>query len=1238
MRVCVNAVLLLDEESTGTVGIALLRGDILTVLAHGFARVAGRLDGDSAGGSSSGAVGGGSYRGGGSGPAAKAAELLHLQQQAMWVFFTVLTQVTAAGVKPYERGVGSELAAALDRSGVLEHAAAALLRLAARLHGLAAALSAAAPAAATAAAAARGAAAPNRQRQPRAAGTAAAAGGWEALCASTDRYPSLIEPVQSGIAAGRCDADADAAAAAAAAAAEETRRLLCGPAVQLFLLACVASAGADSIAARAPPPANAAAEPQPQRRLQYPAWLPEALRLQWPDEPSSTLVRAMSVAARALQATVMGRGGVLPFAQPPHGHRPGQSPRPLLPHPCPFPSAAVHVYDIAARTCHAVFAGGHKMAAAAGAISAGLAAGASTAAAAAAADAAAGGAGSHGIRRISLSPDCVLKLLRLLLRLLPELRPRQAAVRLPGLWQLVVAALPLLVEMPVNANRQVDAFGLITEASLLIRLRLDAAGEVPPPPVFPPPPPQRQPPLVMSDTAPAAEEPEAAGVACCGYSLRCALDAGLLPVLERLLRRAVGGLPPHMAAAATFAAFCSAGGGELGADAGAVAMAAALGAVGASGAHKVSEALLLATHAACSVLLESGVFPAALAHGAVAELVPLLTTIGCVLRCLWNAAGRRLVQPAFMSSDMDLRAAGGIAARLPVSGASAGGCWKLIVASLLNQVMVTRGIVAAQQQPSEQQREQQPPASEGIAGSGSSSAAVNADASEASCCDDTPAAAMNSWLLPDRIDPAWLAAAGGAPPAGTAARGQQDVMHNLLTLLCVPSLFAAPAEPCLASPVAALNAALEAAGAQEYFFKCVLQAWFAFHASVSNEVDGQVPVMTGRASRLSAPGGGGSGGGGGDAGSLTEQRLLAKLYLEEWSVLMEAAMGTYLRGFDEIFKHVKRAAACSGSAGSAAGSDGLGEGRGGRQGARGSGSDSGCGSTSGGNASASSIRASPRSSAASGSGPQDPPLDVGGPRRPLSDTEHAVVARRVLDLMEVQSFCLVWCRMGSGVWLCPPDALPFLFLPPWALAYLERWGPLHERPWLQGLLLPAPAGGVDKWSMPNYEAAAAVRAAVHPLMAEQVARGQDAFSQLVLRIQKRIFEENWEALRWTPAALRLACDALEEDAAAAAGAGAAAGDGASGSGTTAGASDSAAGGAQSTAVPTICGNPFCRSLDGPSALIAPGAGKTCSRCRRLTYCCGACQLEHWTQGRHRKACPELVKLNQMRQARGATPL
>ncbi|KAG2454426.1 hypothetical protein HYH02_001446 [Chlamydomonas schloesseri] len=57
----------------------------------------------------------------------------------------------------------------------------------------------------------------------------------------------------------------------------------------------------------------------------------------------------------------------------------------------------------------------------------------------------------------------------------------------------------------------------------------------------------------------------------------------------------------------------------------------------------------------------------------------------------------------------------------------------------------------------------------------------------------------------------------------------------------------------------------------------------------------------------------------------------------------------------------------------------------------------------------------------------------------------------------------------------------------------------------------------------------------------------------------------------------------------------------------------------------LCGNTAgCTNLDGLSALIPPGGGKTCSRCKRVRYCCGACQLQHWREGGHSENCAGMV--------------
>eukprot|EP00198_Chlamydomonas_reinhardtii_P003367 XP_001692703.1 predicted protein [Chlamydomonas reinhardtii] len=145
-------------------------------------------------------------------------------------------------------------------------------------------------------------------------------------------------------------------------------------------------------------------------------------------------------------------------------------------------------------------------------------------------------------------------------RLFVLLRRRQAAARLPALWQQLVAMLPA---------------------------------------------------LPMSSYQPAEDGSSTRGTGGgCSYSLRCALDAGLLPALEQLLRRAVAGLPavqqpPPVDATARVCAQEQA-------------------------------------QAACVVLglllCESGVWSEVLAHGSAAEVVPLVATLSRVAAVVTDAA------------------------------------------------------------------------------------------------------------------------------------------------------------------------------------------------------------------------------------------------------------------------------------------------------------------------------------------------------------------------------------------------------------------------------------------------------------------------------------------------------------------------------------------------------------------------------------------------------------------------
>ena len=106
----------------------------------------------------------------------------------------------------------------------------------------------------------------------------------------------------------------------------------------------------------------------------------------------------------------------------------------------------------------------------------------------------------------------------------------------------------------------------------------------------------------------------------------------------------------------------------------------------------------------------------------------------------------------------------------------------------------------------------------------------------------------------------------------------------------------------------------------------------------------------------------------------------------------------------------------------------------------------------------------------------------------------------------------------------------------------------------------------------------------------------------------------YEVRQQVDAALATAAAAVAP-AAATSSAGAASGSGGGGSASVA---------AAAVAPAALCANPGCSSLDGPSALVPPGGGKTCSRCRAARYCCGLCQLQHWRKGGHATQCPGVV--------------
>ena len=309
------------------------------------------------------------------------------------------------------------------------------------------------------------------------------------------------------------------------------------------------------------------------------------------------LLAPWQVATRVFQATVSGRRGAVPVAQPPRGYvNTGSQGCALWPQQQPQPQqvpeeegkqqraadelrlqsagacAAVAVYFEQVRFAHFCITttqGDHPASVKDAAIS-----------------------GEDWARTVPA--------VRLLVRLLPEMGTRGAVGRLPGMWtRLVAAVTPRLLEPEVLEE---DAMGLLADAGLLLRLQIDWRGNLLPlAPLQPMP--------VAADTA--AAQPFGH---CPSLSLRLALEAGLLPALERLLRAAFVEQP------------AAAGGGQ------------------AARQEVLERRARIATCAVGCLLLTSGVFPALLAHAPVAELVPLLATLARVLRRLAAAGDALLLQ------------------------------------------------------------------------------------------------------------------------------------------------------------------------------------------------------------------------------------------------------------------------------------------------------------------------------------------------------------------------------------------------------------------------------------------------------------------------------------------------------------------------------------------------------------------------------------------------------------------
>ncbi|KAG2429738.1 hypothetical protein HXX76_010522 [Chlamydomonas incerta] len=721
-------------------------------------------------------------------------------------------------------------------------------------------------------------------------------------------------------------------------------------------------------------------------------------------------------------------------------------------------------------------------------------------------------------------------------RLLMELRPSQAAVALPSWWRLLAQAPTMLIQND----------GLARESGHLLRLQLNA----PPPPAWageladaasvaaasmewPPESAAVQGAAAGPDASSAAVAGRAAASLARGrdpsYSLRCALDAGLLSAVERCLRA------PQ--------AWREAGSGPNSAG-----------------------ALLNVVN---SMLRYSGVWPAVLARGPVQQAVSLIATLGAAARLLeLDDVGLGEVSHA---SQPGLQC---------VVDTSAGIYLCAYLAAMLEQVVDVRALregTHQQQRAGPGQELQQQQAAAGGA------AAFTAPALHFNSVLE-PLLPLEGWSFdkPSHCSIAWMAAAGGLPAPDSAANRQQQLLASFAVHQWLPVLAKATAE-------AVADRRLDA----EHMVSQALLVGRLLMAVLWHEGD------TRRHVRLQADNGAGtSGTGGEESGSprpeaawwgspqLTEelvqsmQTIACALSTEAVGLLFlrcsawqQAAALDLLQSYwtrfpDHAYWMTAEATSWAGQQQQQEEERKDEEQRGGQD----------------------------RAAGSSGKGAPQPPAP------PELALQHALP-------LDVQALAIMHGRQDI-------------------VDYLD-----------------AVAGTVDVTAAPDigaagcadeHDAANGASGCVHAsdleeqLWTEWQGAMRPPYPWLLSRAEVRAGLHELLTAEAAAAAVTAAAVGSEPSAAVRGGGSSSSSGGGGGGGTGGGdgSGNSVSGGGQngsagSSGEPVfghrLCGNPGCCSLDGPGALIAPRSGKTCVRCRAVTYCCGVCQLADWRE-RHSCTC------------------
>ncbi|KAG2437846.1 hypothetical protein HXX76_005464 [Chlamydomonas incerta] len=438
----------------------------------------------------------------------------------------------------------------------------------------------------------------------------------------------------------------------------------------------------------------------------------------------------------------------------------------------------------------------------------------------------------------------------LLSRLLMELKPRQAAARLPGLWLLLPRALARLADAattdtsPSTGICPADAAGgetftwmhgprwLLQHVGLLLQLQL------------PQPPPLSPPPACVTDSGvPAATATASAATAAAharpdwaapDFSLRCALSSGLLPALEGLLRRSC-----RDAAAAA---------------------AAAAGTGGEAAIERFLDAAHLASWALNAVLRTSGVWPAILAHAPLPEVASLLVTVGKMLTVLGDARAALWGQHRIVCADLDVKV---VALNNVIVAALAEQAWALGPADhQIRQACSSSSTSSSSTGARDTIRRW----SDDSSSSSSSSSAVGSSGREhqgeeypghrmlgAATFPALPAAGLvlpiNNRIHPDSIqlDLNWMAAAGGCPPAGSVAAHQQQRLTAFALARWLPPLMRHAVRSVTDAPAYAVDAELN-----YHMLLCQIAFTAACHSLNTSEAGGATPAAAAAAAEAAA--------------------------------------------------------------------------------------------------------------------------------------------------------------------------------------------------------------------------------------------------------------------------------------------------------------------------------------------------------------------------------------------------